>query len=165
MGIVTKNATKIPGKTGVSPEGRLAEVQASLTRLQDDLAGLIRTIPLLLAVLDEEDRVVEWNRSCREHLGVGGDQLWGKCLHDQDLPWDRDAVARACAACRQDGRSVALERLEFSRIDGRKGHLKLGVHPMAGGEGEGRSLLLLGEDITEYITLQSQLSHALKMEA
>jgi signal transduction histidine kinase/DNA-binding response OmpR family regulator len=146
---------------------QLTRANEDLLQAHQNMSNLIQAVPLLLISVNSQDEVMAWNKVSEQYLGISEAEAKGKVLYDLDLSWEREIVDDVCADCRTTGKDIVLDHLDFIKSDGRKGILRLGVHPLfeTGNQDDDQGVLLLGEDVSEYVSLQGQLSHALKMEA
>jgi signal transduction histidine kinase len=80
------------------------------------------------------------------------------------IEWDWPGVLNRMVACLVADHQTRLDDIRYVRPDGKEGFLALTVNPYLDADRK-LGLLLLGTDFTERKKLESQLSHAQKMES
>jgi PAS domain S-box-containing protein len=170
-GYITKTVDEREFLTRIDAHLRMKAVEKKLRRAHGEISQIISSIQALLVVLDEDDTVVRWNRFAQKLLGIDQQTAQGKHLDDLPVSWDTRQIMDSIAACRTTRVSVLIDDLPFTSASGKEGHLKLTIDPMLDsgdgemdGEAEG-SVVLLGEDITRRLRLESQLIQAQKLES
>ncbi len=126
---------------------------------------LIEKLPSLLIKLAEDGTILQWNPVAEKILGIPAENVMGKPLQDSHVNWDWGAIRRAMCQCLDQEVHIRLERMPFRRDDGYEGVLGLTVTPICIDPRKKRSLLIMGADITERLNLETQLSHARKLES
>jgi PAS domain S-box-containing protein len=98
-------------------------------------------------------------------LGLAAGEVVGHPLQDIALDWDQEALVQAMEQCLEQKKHIRLKSMTFHRADGYEGVLGLTVTPLSTDSFGQRSLLIMGADITERLNLETQLSHARKLES
>ncbi|GAU08757.1 hybrid sensor histidine kinase/response regulator [Desulfoplanes formicivorans] len=160
-----------PGKTPTEVIAILEDIgvakkaQQELVRSLEANKQLVDKIPSLLIQVAEGGTVLQWNPVAESVLGIPAEEVIGKPLQDIDLDWDREVLVRTMNQCLEQEEHIRLKSMTFHRADGYEGVLGLTVTPLSSGPVAQRSLLLMGADITERLNLETQLSHARKLES
>lgn len=130
-----------------------------------ELYQIISSIQSILIVLNEHGRVTRWNWVAAKLLNFSYDMAFGKVFDALPLTWERERVAEAIRACRENMASIRVDNLWFERPDGTDGFLMLLLNPILGIRKKEKSgVLILGNDQTEQQILESQLLQAQKLE-
>jgi PAS domain S-box-containing protein len=170
-GYITKTVDEHEFLTRIDAILRMKTVEKELRRAHGEISQIISSIQAMLVVLGEDDTVVRWNRFAHKLLGIGRQEAQGRRLDELPVHWDVAPIMDAIAACRNTRTSVLIDDLPFTSASGKEGHLKLTIDPMLDSEddetdGKTRgSVVLLGEDITRRLRLESQLIQAQKLES
>ena len=96
-------------------------------------------------------------------FGLTAAEAIGQPLRDLAIAWDWSAVNEAIAQVAQCREAVHLNKVRVTRPGERTRFLKLALSPLP--KDEGLDLVLMGEDITEYLALEHDLSQAQKLES
>jgi PAS domain S-box-containing protein len=170
-GYLTKTVDEHEFLTRIDAILRMKTVEKELRRAHGEISQILSSIQAMLVVLDESDTVVRWNRFASKLLGPDANEARGKRLDELPVSWDVAPIMDSIAACRNTRASVLIDDLPFTSASGRERHLKLTIDPMldsgdddTGGGTEG-CVVLLGEDITRRLRLESQLIQAQKLES
>ncbi len=138
------------------------ERQAALLRFQEQM---IETSAAFIAVVDEDGRVILWNRAAERLTGfargevTGDGRLWGRLLADA-APTFHDALRAAATS------SPPAEGIPFSirSRDGRELTIGFFFSPLGEVERDSR-IVVVGVDMTAERELAEQLQQSQKLEA
>jgi two-component system NtrC family sensor kinase len=169
--------------------GRVIEVLAGVlspllasTELSEDLAGevalrareieaqrrftaqIIDTLPVGLYVIDRDFRIQAWNRKRETGTqGVVRDEVLGRTVFDVLHRQPRDLLRREFERVFQTGR---MEQIEVeSSATGERRHYRLTKIPMRLDGDEVTHVITIGEDITEWKSVQEQIAQTDKLAA
>lgn len=134
--------------------------RTSLSRIQAFSDHVVQNMPTGLVALDKEDRIVSFNRTASEILGISGDRAVGEAA-SEILPrelWDLLNESPA------NGRGLERE-LECMPETGRSTLLAAGAGTIRGPEGEPALKLLLFRDITEVHSLKKEIERTRRLAA
>ena len=127
-------------------------------------AQIIDTLPLGLYVIDREFRIQAWNRKRETGTqGVVRDEVLGRTVFDVLHRQPRDLLQREFERVFQTGR---MEQLEVeSNATGETRHYRLTKIPMRLDGDEVTHIITIGEDITEWKSVQQQIAQTDKLAA
>ncbi|MFH1277856.1 MAG: ATP-binding protein [Candidatus Eisenbacteria bacterium] len=151
------------GTTGMILQ-RVADVR-ELREAHAQTAYLLSSIPVILVGVGENDRVTHWNRPAEEVFGVEEGEMAGRRFREAPLDWDWDEFNRQVEHCRRTRERARIHPFSYTRRDGKECSLDITLNPFHASPEKPTGYLLVGEEITERRTLESQLIHAQKMES
>ncbi|MBI5585145.1 MAG: PAS domain S-box protein [Deltaproteobacteria bacterium] len=126
---------------------------------------IIQSLSAILIAVDRGNRVMFWNLQAEKEFGFGGLEAQGRCLTQLPLSWDMQAMEQAIDRCRQETRSLYLEKVRFRQVDGKGGFLGISLHPVFGEEFNGLGVLIHGFNVTHRLLLERQLAQAQRLES
>ncbi len=134
-----------------------------LRRGEDGLRRIVATLPVLLAALDENDTLVEWNAECERVTGYSANEVLG---HPRALARLFPEPARLAAFLQGLRRGETLRDLEFP-LRCKDGSRRIIAWSTIGAEMPIKSWesWAVGIDITDRLELDAKLRHAQKMDA
>jgi PAS domain S-box-containing protein len=143
-----------------------AELQARLRleRSEHQLAEAVEQSPAAIVITDTEGRIQYTNRRFEALTGWSRDEIVGrtaKALQLGDTPPEIYAEMRACLDRSEIWRGVLRNR----RKDGGTYWVETAVLPLVSPDGQVRSYIGIGEDVTEKRRAREQVARAQKMEA
>ncbi|MDH5666612.1 MAG: ATP-binding protein [Nitrospira sp.] len=124
---------------------------------------LLATVEAFFIQLTDGAVVAEWTKQAERAFGVTAEEAIGQPFRDMAIAWTWTAVQEAMAQVTQRRAAVHLNKVEVARPGERTRFLKLALSPLPKDDGLG--LVLMGEDITEYLALEHDLSQAQKLES
>lgn len=182
IGVIRKDRSRFPAEVTLTlrPDGtRLyslrdvteqARVETISQALQDQLFNIIEFLPDATFVVDQDSRVVAWNRACELMTGVGKKELLGEgdfayaepfygirrpILIDQlDCPAELEAQYRNV---RRSGATVYAETFAPLLRNREGAHLWLGAAPLFDQEGRRSGAIEVVRDITEQKRIEQAL--------
>ena len=136
-------------------ERRRAE--ATLLRAQQDIRGVIDTIPALIAAFDMEARFVYANQQTSDWFGATSDELIGRPLFERmpvtNVPLLAPAVARVLAG---EHLTDAIELPAVRPADGALRHYRIEYAPLRD-ENRQRGFVAVAQDISAMVAAQTTL--------
>ncbi len=126
---------------------------------------LLGSISSILFGTSFNDRINQWNLAAENCFGISSGEAVGKHLSECGIEWDWSEVQKQLAICKSSNRTVQLENLHYTAIDGRDGLLRLHINPIVDADGKYWGYVFLGRDITEQKKIESQLMLSQKMES
>lgn len=126
---------------------------------------LLASIPSILIGVNEEDLITHWNVPAEIAFDIPAAAVIGKPFLECGIQWDWLEILNRIANSREETRVARLSDVKYKRSTGKEGFLNITVNPFARKSGEQTGFLLVGEDVTERKVLESQLSHAQKLES
>ncbi|HEU4323468.1 MAG TPA: ATP-binding protein [Roseiflexaceae bacterium] len=140
----------------IAERARVREIQASRNLLR----GVIDSIPLGLALLDTDGSILAANRTLARRFDSDPAVMVGLSYRDALGAWEESPAARTFA-------SSAIERVrrEIVRPDGARALLEVVSFPLLDQDGRPQQVVEVWEDITERVSLQTQLIRAEKLAA
>jgi two-component system, NtrC family, sensor kinase len=139
--------------------GRVDELETERARAEH----LLESIPHFLIGIDADDTVIEWRGGAETAWGTSAGDAIGRPLTECIRQCDIEAVVAGAAQCRGTALPVSLDLVKFTRLDGTAGLLTIHMYQM--GTVNRDNLLLLGQDVTEQNSLETQLAQAQKLES
>lgn len=143
---------------------KLKEESAGKAQLIRDLETIQNSISAILIAVDDNGLVARWSIAAEKAFGITYSDTIGKVFQDLPLSWDWDIVRACIGKCVSTRNPSRASNVRFVDPAGRKSVLMLTASALNADRGH-EGYLLLGEDVTEIITLEAQLSQAAKMEA
>ncbi len=142
-------------------EQRVGELRQAHGRIQEQ-AALLDKAQDAIAVLDFDDRILYWNRSAERLYGWPAGEAIGRPMEALLNGGPSPAHRAAAAAVRSAGEWAGELRQKTSR--GAEVIVESRWTLVRDGEGEPRSLLVIGTDVTEKRRLEAQFLRAQRTE-
>lgn len=143
---------------------RRVEVERKLAETHTRLQLLVSSLKALFIGVDEHGRVIQWNKTAENLLGVKDSMALGHPLQELPLPWDREQV-KALLAELQEKKQPLNSEIKYTTRDGENHLLGATFSPVLLEESEFLGFVILGIDVTEIRKKQSQEALAQKMQA
>jgi PAS domain S-box-containing protein len=137
--------------------------ERELLQAHEETERLFSAIASVLIGLDADGRITRWNDAARRAFDRRAADVLGRRLIESDIQWDHRTLEEHVAVCQRQQLPVHLN--EFTYLRGATPRV---LHIVLTAVTEGRQaggVLLLATDVTEHRFLQTQLSHAQKLEA
>ncbi len=141
------------------------QAELALQHIHAQNQQLLVSIPSILIGVSSNDDITHWNAPAEAAFGIPTKDVIGKPFLECDIQWDWLEILKRVGNCRRETKSISLSDVKYTRPDGKEGFLNIIVSPFAGEADEQPGFLLVGEDVTERKVLESQLSHAQKLES
>ncbi|MBI2472477.1 MAG: response regulator [Planctomycetes bacterium] len=126
---------------------------------------LIAAIPSILIHIDDNDRVIEWNKTSECIFGIPSSIAIGRLFSECGIPWNDRGVIQQILNCRNTPQSTRIDDVRFINPLGKIGFLGLTVNPIKVTGKKQMTLLIIGNDITKRKIMESQLIQAQKLES
>lgn len=143
---------------------RVANVRR-LRAAHAETAHLLSSIPVILVGIGANDRVTHWNQPAAVAFGIEEGEMAGRRFRESPLQWDWEEFEKRAEKCRRTRRPVRFHPFGYSRPDGTEGTLDITLNPFVADPDKPTGFLIVGEEISERLVLESQLIHAQKMES
>jgi PAS domain S-box-containing protein len=141
-----------------------------MTETKKRLENIIDFLPDATVVLDEQKRVIAWNRAIEEMTGIPKERILGEPDHAFTVPAhgdgpmqlldlsDIDAELQSCYSnVRRHGDTVCAEVFALAQPDGTGAHLWVSGAPLFDTEGKRSGSIKVLRDITERKRFEEQL--------
>ncbi len=135
----------------------LKDTERALQREQTFVAGILDTVGALVTVLDQEGRIVRFNRACELTTGYSFEEVRGKCIWEfflmpEEVAHSRSVIAQLSAdLLPQDYQSHWVTRHGASRL------IAWSSSQLPDSEGRPQYIIATGIDITEREQLERAL--------
>ena len=126
---------------------------------------LIASIPSILIYVDKEDRILEWNKTAERVFGIASSTVVGKPFCESGIQWNDREVVKQILSCRNSKQPTRIDDARFRKPDGKVGFLGITVNSVNDTVENQSTLLIIGSDITQRKTIESQLVQAQKLES
>ncbi len=123
---------------------------------------MIASIPSLLIYIDENDRIIQWNKVAETIFGI---DAVGQPFRACGIQWEDTEIIRQILDCRYTTPPTRFNDVRFKNRIGKSGFLGITVAPVHADTRRRSRLLLIGNDITQRKILEGQLVQAQKLEA
>ncbi|MBK9949664.1 MAG: PAS domain S-box protein [Nitrospira sp.] len=137
--------------------------QQASQELVNQKRTLLATVEAFFIQLNNATVVAEWTNQAERTFGITADEAIGKSFGGLVIAWDWHVVSEAIAQAAQNRVVVRLNKVVLSNEGERPRYLKLTLSPLK--TNSGLDIVLMGEDITEYLALEHDLSQAQKLES
>ncbi len=144
---------------------RLKKAQGEIDKLNQYLEGIIDNANVWLNVLDEQARVMIWNKAAEKISGYSTEEVVG---HAKIWEWlypesgYRQEITQKAASIIQRGESVEDFETIIRRKDGQERVIAWHSRSLVNEQGEPTGSIALGRDVTERKQAQAQLQRSLK---
>ncbi len=137
--------------------------QQASQELANQKRTLLATVEAFFIQLNDAIVVAEWTNQAERTLGITANEAIGKPFGELAIAWEWHVVSEAIAQAVQSRAVVRLNKVVLRKEDERPRYLKLTLSPLK--TSSGLDMVLMGEDITEYLALEHDLSQAQKLES
>lgn len=141
------------------------DAERELQRILAQTEQVLLAIPSALIEIDEHGLITTWNAAAKAAFGISRDEALGKALHECPIGWDGALLSRSIETCKEEAEEIRLDDVRVAHPGGRDKLLSVTITPITTGAGAATGLLILAADVTERRALESQLSHAQKLES
>ena len=135
----------------------LKHTERALQQEQNFVSGILDTVGALITVLDQDGRIVRFNRACELTTGYAFEEVRGRCIWEffmlpEEVARSRSVIAQLNAdLLPQDYQSHWVTRHRTSRL------IAWSNSMLPGGDGNLRYIIATGIDITEREQLERAL--------
>ncbi|MEM7247596.1 MAG: ATP-binding protein [Acidobacteriota bacterium] len=146
----------------------VASLESALERVETrrvETEELVTSISAVLVRLGEDGRILRWNAVAEEIFGISATDAMGCRLDDCGIEWRDDEVFDELIAAVRSASSARFDELPFTDDEGRNRFLGVTLNPVHTDTGGRHGCVLLGQDVTERVTIESQLRQAQKLES
>ncbi len=144
---------------------KIKETEDAFNALFRQNEQLLDAISSILIVMDNKENVIRWNRAAEKIFAIPAEEAVGRVLLSIGIQWDWVKMTEAIETCRDTGRQVDLTDMRCTDSLGNEHFMNLHIVNYGGDAKEDSGFLILGEDITEWKLMQSQLIQAQKLES
>jgi PAS domain S-box-containing protein len=133
-------------------------------RLKEHSENTIESLEAGILVLDLQGKVVRWNRSLERLYGVSRVEALGRSIEELfPASFQEILVASMGEAWWKGAEATGVSRLNLSNRRNETKVVKLRVAPFVSGTGETQGTIVIFEDVTERVGLETQLRLREKM--
>ncbi len=140
-------------------------IEQELRLAHAETEKLLASMSSFLIAVDGNLKVTRWNAAAEIAFAVKAEQAIGKDLKECGIKWNWDTIRNQLDAWLRGGEPIRLGATKYARPDGSEGFLGITVNPVRNGDATLSGFFLLGADITERLSLETQLVHAQKLES
>jgi PAS domain S-box-containing protein len=140
------------------------QVEDALRKAHRELEMILKAVPSLLIVLNTAGAITRWNSAAEVAFGLAESSVLGKTLGVCGVQWIDEPPEADIAALLKAERSGTIERIRFAKKEETR-FLAMTLTQVRADDGTLTGFLIVGADITERTTLETQLRQAQKLEA
>ena len=132
-------------------EEKLKAVMEKYLKENEEKKQLMEAIPSILIGVSHEERIIQWNISAEQTLGIKAMNVMGKPFKECGISWDWPRLEKGILLCRKHKKQVRLDNLSFIKPGGNKGFLGITLAPMISGtpdDTESIGFIFIAADIT-----------------
>ncbi len=144
-------------------EQALRNAKATAEQAVSEKTALLATVEAFFIRIAETGAVCEWTSQAERLFGIPLTDAIGRTFQDLSIGWSWEAIVEAINRATQTLRSVHLDKVRLVIREDRQRFLKLTVSPLC--KDSGIDVVLMGEDITDYLLLEHDLTQAQKLES
>jgi PAS domain S-box-containing protein len=141
------------------------QVEAALCELNEHNEQLWSSLPSILIGVDPAGRVSHWNPAAVAAFDIPAHNVIGRPFLECGIQWKEREIAERIADLGTKDEVTYLRDVQYRRPGGDQGILNITISPFIGANSKKRSLLVLGEDVTERRALENQLAQGQKLES
>jgi PAS domain S-box-containing protein len=153
-------------KATLDLEARNAELARARDRAvtaSDEKARILAAVDAFFICVDDKGVVTEWTAGAEEIFGIAARDAIGRPFQQLSIAWSWSEVIAAGNQARETLKDVRLHRVALGSAGKEKTFLKLTVSPLF--NDRRIALILMGENITERVHLERDLTQAQKLES
>jgi len=128
---------------------------SDLSRHPAAFESWMRTAPLAVVVLDQEERVRFWNTAAERLFGWRQDEVLGKLY--PAVPVEKEGESSQLHQSSLSGKAVARVEMRRRHRDGSTLHLSVSCNPLPGEDGQIVDVMLLIANVTEKVQAEQAL--------
>jgi PAS domain S-box-containing protein len=140
-------------------------MEDALHKAHREMTDLVDSIPSIIIKLDHEGKIIQWNRTATETLGIPLAAAIGRRLEKCKIKWDLSKVIGVIAESSKDRHLHRLEDVRYERPDGTKGLLSITLSFLGREMDQEEGLILSATDISERRELENHLRQAQRIES
>lgn len=144
-------------------EQALRDAKATAEQAVSEKTALLATVEAFFIRIAETGAVCEWTSQAERLFGIPLTDAIGRTFQDLSIGWSWEAIVEAINRATQTLSSVHLDKVRLVTREDRQRFLKLTVSPLC--KDSGIDVVLMGEDITDYLLLEHDLTQAQKLES
>ena len=144
-------------------EAAITAAKSSAEQAADEKTALLATVDAFFIRLTESGVVCEWTSQAENLFGISLLQILGRTFREASIDWDWEAVHHSVNRARETLSAVHLDKVPFRKHTDQQRFLKLTISPLC--KDAGVDAVIMGEDITERLLLEHDLSQAQKLES
>lgn len=143
----------------------LKTAQEELRKAHTKTQLLLGAMTCILIVVDEQNRIVEWNSSAEETFGMTFEEVRGKTFTECGFKWSGRGVDTAIEHCKESDEGCRLDDIRYEGKDGKERFLGMTLSRVGAEDRTALGVLIRASDITDQRLLESQLVQAQKLES
>ncbi len=143
----------------------LKTAQEELKKAHTKTDLLLGAMTCILIVVDEENRIVEWNSRAEERFDLTYEEVYGRTLTECRFKWAGRGVVEAIEHCKKSDEECRLDDIRYEGKDGKERFLGMTISRITTEDGTPIGTLIRASDITDQRLLESQLVQAQKLES
>lgn len=144
-------------------EAAITAAKASAEQAADEKTALLATVEAFFIRLTESGVVCEWTSQAEHLFGIPLLQIFGRSFCEASIDWDWEAIHHSVNRARTTLSTVHLDKVPFRKHKDQQRFLKLTISPLC--KDIGVDVVIMGEDTTERLLLERDLSQAQKLES
>jgi len=137
----------------------------ALQRIASDQDKLIEEANAPIIVIDLQGKVLDWNRAAAKISGLPKEQALSRfiaeCLPSPSPVLDIPSLVVTLAS----GEDLDTRRLSFENQDGKRMTVLISIVLLSDEKGDAERIVMVGQDLTDYLDKEQQLIQASKMSA
>lgn len=124
---------------------------------------LLATVEAFFIRLTESGAVCEWTSKAEKLFDISLPDAMGRIFRDLPIAWDWETISESVNRAAEMANTVHLDKVLLRRGGDEPRFLKLTVSPLC--RDSGIDVVIMGEDITDYLALERDLAQAQKLES
>lgn len=124
---------------------------------------LLATVEAFFIRLTESGVVCEWTSKAEKLFDISLTDAMGRIFRDLSIAWDWETVSESVNRAAEMVTTVHLDKVLLRGRGDQPRFLKLTVSPLC--RDSGIDVVIMGEDITDYLSLERDLAQAQKLES
>jgi len=153
------------GLIGISSDiTELVTAEKKVKAAHKQTERILASISSILIAIGPNEEITQWNTAAAQAFGIKEEDVIGKKFLNTGIKWDWPAVLEQIARSLEN-KKLMLHDIKYIKPDGAEGFLDILINRITDDHDEHSGYLLIANEITERRHLESQLSHAQKLES
>jgi two-component system CheB/CheR fusion protein len=130
----------------------------------EHLLAVLQALPAAVMVIDHQDTVLFWNAAAAALYDIPADAALNRKFRDLDVSYRIDGLRARIEQVKAQQIAVRMDEVTFTRRSGEALHATIFVAPLVN-DGRVTSVVVIGEDATDYTRLKEQMSRVAEQHA
>lgn len=139
--------------------------EQALREAHSQIKQLVSSLSAILIGVSGNGIINQWNSAAEKCFGISVHDAISIPFEECDIKWDWNLVKHSLANCKKSNEPIHLDNFGYTSSKGSHGLLSLNINPVSGDDGSNLGFVILGNDVTEKKSVESQVALSQKLES